>query len=170
MKWPKKNSKIVEPAVVRVEDDSESDSDSECVSDVAGPSDAKPSSIGKKTCQFCALEIPIKAVRCYHCRSDQVIKSTKTVESNQKVVKFRGFKVYKTDVLDDDNLDAGPVFTEIEFKLTDKNLLMALSRAGLQVYHRGVTDDELKGIYHSLIVQHKSPPSMFFFFFLGVDF
>jgi hypothetical protein len=139
MKWPRSSTT---PAAVEVEEVDVGSSSS-------GPSqpEGEPS-LGKKFCQFCSLEIPKKAIRCYHCHMDQVLKAVVQDEGDEaRVVKFNGFKLILCDIIDDEDPEAGPVFTDVEFKIKDKNLQTALSRQGISLSHRGFTDEEKKAGY-----------------------
>lgn len=160
MKWPRiQQEKEAAPApkvAVVVADDSKEEEQEIGVEVTKRPkskgessSPAKEPALGKKFCQFCTLEIPMKAIRCYHCHADQVLKSVMVDEDDEayRVVKFNGFKIHKVDILDEDDVDAGPVFTDSEFKISDKYLQMAISRLGIQMVHRGFTEKEQKPGY-----------------------
>jgi hypothetical protein len=151
MKWPKKDTKT--------EEKPEADEALEVGEEVDSKGKEKeekeneereldengcPPSIGKKFCQQCRLEIPIKSIRCYHCHADQVLKGLLHEEEDQKEVRFTGFKLLLSDIVDDDDPEAGTVFTDVEFKIKDKHLLNSLSRQGISVAYRDQEKEKKK--------------------------
>mmetsp|Transcript_39732 Transcript_39732/g.55330 ORF Transcript_39732/g.55330 Transcript_39732/m.55330 type:complete len:730 (+) Transcript_39732:130-2319(+) len=148
MKWPTKSSKVeVEKEKEREKEEEVDEEDSE-MSEKEESHEKKEAPVGKKFCQFCRQEIPIKAIRCYHCHADQVLKVKKNdVVDELRIQRFPGFKLLLRDIIDENDLEAGPVFTDTEFKIKEKSLKNSLSRQGIQLVHRGLTEEEQKAGY-----------------------
>jgi len=141
MKWlgQAKNKGEVEPELISSYEDSSSCtemSDDELTFEEGASAADSRSVLRKVLCRECKQEIPALAVKCYHCRAEQKRRKVKDAES--RTTKHTGFKVVEHDLFDEDDLDAGPLFTETEFIVSNKHIVGLLSRVGVQIHTRQV--------------------------------
>eukprot|EP01097_Dermamoeba_algensis_P008152 TRINITY_DN5297_c0_g1_i1.p1 TRINITY_DN5297_c0_g1~~TRINITY_DN5297_c0_g1_i1.p1 ORF type:complete len:663 (-),score=188.52 TRINITY_DN5297_c0_g1_i1:38-2026(-) len=78
----------------------------------------------KKECISCGTLIPTKAFRCFSCHVDQPIDLSAFARSGNKSIakKNKSYKLVKFDIMDEEDLAAGVVFSTMVYKIYDKDI------------------------------------------------